>query len=280
MRQGIAESLILALGGGTLGIVFGYWQIAGLPLGCQNRIPEQALRGIDLQMNWRVAAFTAGVALVCAVLFGLAPAFEGSAVDLRSAAAIRSRQRDVYAVAQVALSLALLVAAGLLVRALERTAHIDPRVRHRSSDVLRVFTPQPDFTPENSTRLFTRLLAQARALPGVTDATLSFGVLGFGDGTACQRGPRGRPPDSAGIDVVEPNYFNLMRMPLVRGRNFPARERADCRPGQRAVAVDHRERTMARQRWPGQDPVGKMVWLGCREGAPRTAGQVIAVARD
>ena len=183
IRQGIAESLILALGGGALGVVFGYWTDRGLAAWMPESIPQQALRGINLQMNWRVAAFTAGVALVCALLFSLAPAFQSSAVDLRSAAAIRTKQRDVYAIAQVALSLALLVAAGLFVRALERTAHIDPGFATDHRMYIRLFTPQPDFTPESSTRLFTRLLAQARALPGVADATLAFGVLGFGDST-------------------------------------------------------------------------------------------------
>ena len=281
VRQGIAESLILALGGGALGIVFGYWTDRGLAVWMPESIPQQALRGIDLQMNWRVAAFTAGVALVCALLFSLAPAFEGSAVDLRPAAAIRSKQRDVYAIAQVALSLSLLVAAGLLVRALERTAHIDPGFAMDHRMYIRLGTPQPDFTAESSTRLFTRLLAQARALPGVTQATLSFGVLGFGDTTCVSTDRVGGRPASAAIDVVEPNYFDLMRVPLVRGRNFSANEQGPIASPEsgplRSIIVNE---TMARRRWPGQDPVGKIVWLGCREGAPRTAGQVIAVARD
>ena len=281
VRQGIAESLILALGGGALGIVFGYWTDRGLAAWLPEWIPQQALRGIDLQMNWRVAAFTAGVALVCALLFSLAPAFEGSAVDLRSAAAIRSKQRDVYAIAQVALSLALLIAAGLLVRALERTAHIDPGFATDHRMYIRLFTPQPDFTPENSTRLFTRLLAQAKALPGVTDATLSFGVLGFGDSECVGEDRAGGRQVPADLDVVEPNYFDLMQVPLVRGHNFPAHEQGPIagpdRGPVRSIIVNE---TMARRQWPGQDPVGKIVWLGCREGAPRTAGQVIAVARD
>jgi predicted permease len=281
VRQGIAESLILALGGGALGMVFGYWTDRGLASWMAESIPQQALRGIDLAMNWRVAAFTAGVALFCVVLFSLAPAFECSAVDLRSAAAIRSKQRDVYAIAQVALSLALLVAAGLLVRALDRTARLNLGFATDHRMYIRLFTPEPDFTPESSTRMFTRLLSQARSLPGVTDATLAFGVLGFGDSTCVSADRRGGLPASTAIDVVEPNYFDLMQIPLVRGRNFPTYEQGplagpDSGP-LRSIIVNE---TMARQRWPGQDPVGKIVWLGCREGAPRTAAQVIAVARD
>jgi predicted permease len=281
VRQGIAESLILALGGGALGIVFGYGTDRGLAAWMPEAIGQQALRGIDLAMNWRVAAFTAGVALVCAVLFSLAPAFECCAPDLRSAAAIRLKQRDIYAIAQVALSLALLVAAGLLVRALERTAHIDPGFATDHRMYIRLFTPQPEFTPESSTKLFTRLLSQARSLPGVTDATLAFGVLGFGDSTCLSADRTGGQPASAAIDVVDPNYFDLMQIPLVRGSNFPSHEKGPIAGPDngplRSIIVNE---AMARQRWRGQDPVGKIVWLGCREGAARTAGRVIAVARD
>src|SRR5262249_51923084 len=86
---------------------------------------------------------------------------------------------------------------------------------------------------------------------------------------------------SAGINVVEPNYFDLMRVPLVRGHDFPAHEQgAIAGPESRPLRSIIVNETMARQRWPGQDPGGKIVWLGCREDAPRTTGQVIAVARD
>ena len=281
VRQAIAESLILAAGGAVLGILLGYWTDAGLTAWMPGSIPDQALRGIVLRMNWRVAAFTAAVALVCAVLFSLAPALEVSSVDLRSTLAIRSRQRDLYAVAQVALSLTLLVAAGLLVRALERTSHIDPGFATDHRMYIRLFTPQPDFTPESSTLLFTRLLVQARALPGVTEATLSFGVLGFSDGDCTHPDRVGGPSVPVAINVVEPNYFDMMHVPLLRGRNFAANPAGplagpDNGPA-RSIIVNQ---TMARRLWPGQDPIGKQLWLGCREGKPRVEAQVIGMARD
>jgi predicted permease len=293
LRQGLAESVILAAGGASLGILFGSWTDRALSLWLPASIPQSVLRGICLQMNWRVAAFTAAVALVCAVLFSLAPAFEGSSVDLVStlksdAASGRTfrglRQRDLYVIAQVALSLVLLIAAGLLLRALNRISHIDPGFATGHRIYLRLLAPEPDFTPESGTQLFTRLLDEARALPGVSDATLSFDVLGFSDGQ-CVSTVRGPSEGRASINVVEPDYFRVMRIPLVQGRNFatyvqpildtPKRIAAGSPP--LAIIVNE---TMARQQWPGQDPLGKVLWLGCPDRDPQIPARVIGVVRD
>ncbi|HTX37273.1 MAG TPA: ABC transporter permease [Bryobacteraceae bacterium] len=295
VRQGLAESVILALGGAALGLLFGHVTDRALSLWLPASLPESFLRGVSLQMNWRVAVFTTAVALVCAVLFSLAPALEGSSVDLipalksdvRPGRGGRPRvlpQRDLYVIAQVALSLVLLIAAGLLLRALQRTAQIDPGFATDHRLYLRLFAPEPDFTPESATQLFTRVLDQARALPGVRDATLSFDVLGFSDGE-CVSTERGSSGAHAGINVVEPNYFSVMRIPLVRGRNFDADEQPvlDTPKGLAAGAPPLAiivNQTMARQQWPGRDPVGKALWLGCLPREPQMAAQVIGVARD
>ena len=281
VRQGLAESLILALGGAGLGIVLGGWTDRLLSSWLPASIPRSVLRGISLEMNWRVAGFTALVALVCAVLFSLAPALEGSSGDLastlkadaRSGRGGRSRQKEWYVVAQVALSLMLLIAAGLVLRGLQRSSRINPGFATDHRIYLRLFTPKHDFTPEASTRLFTRMLAQARALPGVRDATLSFAVLGFTDGE-CVSADRVAPASPVNLNVVEPNYFGVMDIRLVRGRHFAG---SDVPQSPRVIIVNE---TMARQRWPGQDPIGKTVWLGCGEKTPRVAAEVVGVAKD
>lgn len=281
VRQGLAESAILAAGGAAVGILFGYWTDAALSKWAPASVPESVLRGISLDMNWQVAAFTAAVALGCAVLFGLAPALEGSSVDLVSALRAdagsgrrgRLHQRDVYVVAQVALSLVLLIGAGLLLRALDRTSHIDPGFATDHRLYMRLFASEPDVTPEEATALFTRLLQQARAMPGVSDATLSFGLLGFSDGE-CVSADLAGPERHASINVVDPSYFESMQVPLLRGRNFAA---SDVPKARRAIIVNE---TMAEQWWPGQDPVGQLVWEGCRGRDPKVLAQVIGVAKD
>ncbi len=146
VRQGLAESIVLALGGAVLGILFGYWTDRALSSWVPASIPQSVIRGIYLEMNWRVAAFTAVVALVCAVLFSLAPALEGSSIDLLSAFLKTGRplpawndvdfgSEDVYVVAQVA------SIAGSADRrraaAARASAHITDRsgVRHRPPDL-------------------------------------------------------------------------------------------------------------------------------------------------
>jgi predicted permease len=176
-------------------------------------------------------------------------------------------------ITHVAFSLVLLVADGLMLRALQHTSQIDPGFSTDHRIYIRLFTPEPEFTPDASTRLFTRLLEEARALPGVRDVTLSFDVLGFMDGE-CATADRSSPVTHANINVVEPNYFQTMQVPLIRGRNFA---RYDQPNSPRVVIVNE---TMARRWWPGQDAVGKVLWLGCGSDQPRVQAEVIAVARD
>ena len=281
VRQTLAESTLIAMGGAAIGILLGYWTDRVVSGCLPTSVPLPVLRGIDLEMNWRVAVFTAAIALVCAVVFGLAPALEGSSGDLF--AALKSREHagggrrprpgDLYVIAQVALSLVLLIGAALLLRALDRTSRIDPGFATDHRVYIRLFASEPDFTPGEATRLFTRLLNDARALPGVQEATLSFDVLGFLDG-ACLNNSREQTDGHASINIVEPNYFTVMHVPLVRGRNFAANDLPDA---PRVIIVNE---TMARQRWPRQDPIGKVVWLGCPPNEPQVAAQVIGVARD
>jgi len=281
IRQGLAEGTLLVVAGAALGIVFGNWTDRALTSWLPASIPTSVVRGIYMEMNWRIAAFTAAVALLCAIFFSLAPSLEGSSIDLVSALksdgpvapSRRLHSRDLYVVGQVALSLVLLIAAALLLRALQRTAHINPGFAADHRIYVRLLAPEPDFTPDTATRLFTRLLDEARALPGVREATLSFDVLGFMDGE-CATTDRAAPVTHASINVVEPNYFEMMRVPLLRGRNFTA---SDLPQTPRVLIVNE---TMARRWWPGQDPIGKSVWLGCESAASRTSASVIAVARD
>lgn len=281
VRQGLAESLILAAGGAGLGLLLGAWSDGLLSSWLPASVPRSVLRGISLEMNWRVAAFTAVVAVACAILFSLAPALEGSSADLIAALKTEggagrgsgSRQRGAYVVLQVALSLVLLVSAGLLLRALGRTSEIDPGFATGDRIYLRLFSPEHDFTPEASTRLFTRMLAQARSLPGVRDATLSYAVLGFTDGE-CVSAERGGPADHVNLNIVEPNYFGVMEIGFLHGRGFAP---TDLPHTPRVIVVNQ---TMARRRWPGQDAVGKVVWLGCGGARPPLPAEVVGVVKD
>ena len=183
-----------------------------------------------------------------------------------------SRQREIYSVAQVALSLTLLIGTGLLVRALQRVQSVDPgfAIDHRMYVNLSALDQGAD--KQVSALAFSKLVQQARELPGVEDATLAWGVFPM-VGEDCVGASR-ETAKKALTNTVDPNYFDVMGIPIVRGRGFAPGESSGGIPD---VIVNQ---TMARTLWPGEDAVGKPVWLdGCPGDVPKQ-GTVIGVARD
>ena len=296
-RETLAEGLVLAAGGLALGIFFGYWTGRALELVLPS-LPVKLFQGLRLGIDWRVAAFLAAAGVLCAILFSLPPAFANSrrnvspamkGIDIRN-----SRQREVYSVAQVALSLTLLIATGLLVRALDRVQHLDPGFAsdHRLYISIR---DEAQRAPLAST-----LLVQARQVPGVEGATITWAVFGY-TGQDCAATAQGEKPREALTNVVDPSYFDVMRIPIVKGSAFapsaglapPPVEPAGGRPGDiRPSRPQPRERvtdtphvivneTMARSFWPGQDPVGKRLWLdSCPSDEKPKIATIIGIARD
>ncbi len=278
-RQTLAEGMALAAGGALLGLLFGLWAnrllARSLPA-----LPHIGLVTLDLTMNWRVAAFAAAAALVSALLFTLAPAIEHSRPNLtltlkgEGAGWRRMRQRDVYVVAQVALSLSLLIAATLLVRALEHARSVEPGFAMDHRLAARIYVSEPEYTPETGKLFFAHLLERARSTPGVRSATISYTTpLSFTDSTCAAVDRTGRPP-RVGSDAVTPGYFETMAIQLVRGREFAATDQPESPP---VVIVNE---TLARQYWPDEDPIGKRIWLGCDVKRQRTMAEVVGVAKD
>ena len=281
LRQGVTEGLVLALGGAALGILFGLLTNRVITAALPSSHPDLALYSLHLDVNWRVAIFTVGTSLFCALLFSLTPALDNARGDVTpllkggsgaGASVRRSRQRDYLVIAQVALSLVLLVCAALLIRALREAESTDPGFAIDKRIYLRLFTPDNGFTPRQATSLYERLLEEARALPGARDVTLSFAVFGFMDGD-CAAAGQDESPRKLNINVVEPNYFDFMRTPILRGRTFAV---SDSPGSPRVIIVNE---TVAERWWPGEDPVGKTAWLGC-EAEDRVPAEVIGVARD
>lgn len=279
VRQTLAEGLVLAAGGALLGLVFGVWanQLLARSLPA---LPHVGTVTLDLPVNWRVAAFAAAAALVSALLFTLAPAIEHSRPDLTLSLQgegkgwRRMRQRDAYVVAQVALSLWLLIAATLLVRALEHARSIEPGFTMDHRLAARIYISEPEYTPESGKLFFTRLLERVRSTPGVRGAAISYGTpLNFTDST-CTAVDRTERPRRTGSDIVTPGYFQTVAIPLVRGREFQTTDRPD------SPAVVIVNETLAKRYWPHEDPIGKTVWLGCDVKRPRTLAQVVGVAKD
>ena len=243
---------------------------------------------MSLELDLRVMAFTLGLSLVAAVLSGLVPALQAASTDVVPALKDdggggwkRLRGRNAFVIAQVALSLLLVVAAGLLVRALSRAASIDAGFDPRGVELASIDLSLAGYT-EESGRAFARdLVAQVRRLPGVEHASLARVLplggsrLGFG-GVTIPGGaapPDGRWSPKIEWNIVEPGYFATVRTPIIRGRDFDERDRAGAPD---AVIVNE---TAARTFWPGQDPLGRTIVNQTGETTYRTL-TVVGLARD
>jgi predicted permease len=280
VRQGITEGLVLAMGGAALGLLLGFWANRILATLLPSAHPAMVLHTIYLDVNWRVAAFTALMSMLCALLFSLSPAMENARGDVTpllkggSGPGVRERwrRRDRFVVAQVALSLMLLICSALLLRALRQAESTELGFATDKRLYVRLFTPESDFTPQQANAIYGRLLDEARGIAGVRDVTLSFAVFGFMDGD-CASSSRGESPRKLNINVVASNYFDFMGVPILRGRSFLPSDREGS---PRVVVINE---TMARRWWPGEEALGKTAWLGCEEGK-RVPAEVVGIVRD
>ncbi len=273
MRQLLTESVMLALAGGAAGALIGLWVSRLLE---SVRLPGDLPFRFDFAFDWRVFAFITLIAGAVGVIVGLIPAFRASRTNLNdtlreggralSGGAGRHRVRNILVVAQVAVSLLLLVAAGLFVRSLGNAQSVDLGFDPRG--VINVST-NPDlqgYTEERARSFYRTLLERARALPGVESASLAhsspMGYYNLGEYLNIEGqevAPDARRP-VAGYNLISIDYLKTMRIPLLRGRNFTAEDNAASRP----VAIVNEY--MARKFWPDQDPIGKRFSMSGPQG--------------
>jgi predicted permease len=283
VRQMLTESLLLALAGGLAGAVIGRWTT-----GMITRIPFPADIPVrfDLPFDWRVFAYIATIALGAGIAVGLLPSIRASRTDLnevmreggRGVAGGSRRQwlRNALVVAQVAVSLVLLVAAGLFVRSVQRAQTIDLGFDYSNVLNLAMDVSQQGFDEARGRAFYHELEDRVRALPGVESVTYAYSVP-FGyyssgetievDGQPVAKDTR---PPAVGYNVVGPDYFRTMKIALVRGRAFTPR---DAEGSQRVAIVNQ---FMAERLWPGQDALGRRF----RMTGNADWMEVVGVARD
>jgi predicted permease len=286
-QQFLAEALVLALAGALLGIILAALGVRALLVLDPGNLPRAGEVGLD----WRVLTFALGLALLVAAALGLLSALRGTRGDLRQAMAQAQRTqagagasyrvRSALVIAQVSLTLVLLVGAGLLARSFLRLSRIDPGYRTDRALVLDIATSVPE-TPvgeRERIRLYDEISTRLSALPGVSAVggvslfPLTGGNAGNGTFLIVNR------PDEqidmsqiptlmkdktrtgeAEFRVAGPGYFKAMNIPLIRGRAFEDRDG----PGAPHVAVI--SATLAKARWPNEDPIGKLIQFGNMDG--------------
>jgi putative ABC transport system permease protein len=288
IRQWLVEAMLLGLVAAAAGTALAVATTRLLVAAAPTVLPRLDQMSID---PW-VIAFAAGVSLVAAVVFGLGPALHASSARLseslkdgaRSASGGRGRQRlrAGLVIAEVALSVALLIGAGLLIRSFWRVQQVQPGFDTKSVVTMRVTLPRSSYdTSAKAQQFYERLLEAVAALPGVSAAATSNGVPLTAGNTSTEVTLPGKPmpkdsQPSADWRLVSPGYFRALGIPL-RGRDFTEADAAIDDKGIPTRAVTIVSEEMARRYWPGEDVLGKTVILHSFGKAPQT---IIGVAGD
>jgi putative ABC transport system permease protein len=263
IRKLLLESFLIAILGGALGFIIAIWlRDALIALG-----PEGVSRFQQISFDLPVLGFTFLIASLTTVLFGLWPAWQASHVNLQLALKAGSagsgdppsakRARDWLVISEIALTLTLLVAAGLVVKSFSRLQSLSLGYEPRALFTARFELPWRKYNNRDKIDIFAKaLLDKVRALPGVQNVAVSSnGPLmgGWQTGFWREENPRPQPSDmlNSDLEVVGGDYFSTLKVPLLRGRTFNER---DTKDSPRVIIIDQ---AMAEQYFPGEDPIGK-----------------------
>ncbi len=286
VRQLLTECLLLAAGGGALGLLLA---VAGLDAAVAALPLDQLPGHVEIGVNGRVLGFTLGVSLLSGLLFGVVPALIGSRVDVQArlkANAGRSPLgrragfvRRALVVVEVALALMLMVGAGLLMKSLLRLRAVDPGVEVENVLTMRLTLPQERYQGVAVVQFFTELAERVAAVPGVESAAVASQLppLGVFD---TRFEIEGEAPATAellpvmDLTVASPELFRTLGIPLHRGRLFGGEDGISSPP---VVVVNE---MMARRYFPGREAMGRRIRLGGGSGPWATIVGVVADTRN
>jgi len=276
IRQMLTEALLLAAAGGALGVLVGYWGRRLLP-GPPGLLPP---------MDWRVLAFVAAVTLVTGVLFGIAPALRATGGNVsaalkqnsRSATASKSLLAKTLLVVQVAVSLVLLVGAGLFIRTLHNLRNVDVGFNAQNLLLFRVQPSLNRYDAARSLELFRQLFERIGAVPGVRAVAYTNPTLLSGSVSSTSIFVRGRTyanprEDRPSINRlnVSPNFFETLGIPIAAGRGFNA---SDGATAPKVVLINE---TAAKKYFPNENPIGQHFGHNLET---RGQNEIVGVVRD
>jgi predicted permease len=286
VQQLLTESMLLALAGGGLGLLLAQWLTSLLPATAPKLDFATVDFNHDLGLDGRVLGFTLAASLLTGLLFGLLPAWQASKADLVStlkgeATVTTGRRRihlrDLLVVAQVALSLMLLVGAGLFVKSMFYAQEMNPGFESQRILLANVNVDLQGYDETKGREFYRRVIERIKALPGVEAASLGNWLPLGPDNNGATVNVEGYVPQYAnerieiGYTVAGPDYFETMRTPIVQGHGFTV---TDDEKSPRVVVVNE---AMARRFWPGQSAIGKRLRLG---DAAEPVYEVVGVAHD
>jgi putative ABC transport system permease protein len=264
VRQLLTESLLLAFLGGVAGLLLALWGVDVLV----SFIPEGVPRAQEIAVDGRALGFTLGVSALTGVIFGLAPALQSSRLNLNESlkeggrgstdGLRRNRVRSLLVVSEIALSLMLLIGAGLLIKSFKRLRDISPGFNPERVLTMSLSLPEAKYEePERQALFFQELDRRVAELPGVEVAGLVDPLPLSGDNKTTTFAIEGRPAPapadrlSANVRTVDSEYLSAMGVPLIEGRGLTERDTKDAPP---VMLVNE---TLARRFFPGEEVLGK-----------------------
>jgi putative ABC transport system permease protein len=281
VRQMLTESLVLGLAGALLGIPLAFWAVRtfiSLNAAHMRRIESAGIDGT-------VLAFTAGIAVLTSIIFGLVPALRASSPNLTefmkegrgtTAGASHQRLRGVLVVAETTLGLALLVVAGLLLRSFHRILSVDPGMNSHNVLTLTFDLPDKKYNETQQIEFYTQLQHRLENVPGVTSVGAVTPLPLSGNGAIITFTIEGRPvpksdEPSADIKITTPSYFHTLNIPLLSGRDFTDRD------DEKAPGVVIVNQAFAEKFFPNESVLGKHITPGASNHGDPKPREIVGV---
>jgi putative ABC transport system permease protein len=284
IRQMLTESVVLGMGGAVLGVPLAMWALKLFI----NLIAAKLPRMQGAVLDGTVLAFTAAIALLTSIVFGLVPALRASSPNLAefmkegrgtTTGSSHQRLRGILVVTETALGLTLLVVAGLLLRSFYRILAVDPGMNPHNVLTLTFDLPDKKYSDQQQVDFYTQLLPKLQTLPGVTSAAAVTPLPLSGNGAIITFQIEGRPvpraeEPSADIKVATPNYFHTLNIPLLSGRDFTERD------DNKAPGVVIVNQAFAQRYFPNENALGKHITPGASNSGRPQPREIIGVAAN
>ena len=267
-RQLLTESVMLAVIGGALGLLLAEWGTAAAIAAAPRTVP----RAEDIGLDARVLLFTLGVSVIAGVVFGLVPALKTSHTKIgktlkdsgRAISGYRSRAQAVFVVGEMAMALVLLIGAGLMIRTMTRLWQADPGFDPHNVLGFRI-TPPPSLAGDSLDAIraaYRQIHSTIHSMPGVEGVSLNWGAHPMEGDNEVNFWPEGQEQPTRQADlaysleyIVEPDYLQTMRIPLLRGRFITE---GDNEHSERVAVIDN---SFAKKYFAGQNPIGKHIHI-------------------
>ncbi len=287
VRQLLTESLLLFFFGGVAGMLFGLWGMRWIESQIPGHIRGYLVNYGHVDLDFTTLTFTLGITLLCGLVFGLAPAFENSRLDVNrmlketsgqaSGSKRGTRLRRIFVAAEIALAVVVLISTTLLVKSFFISVRSSPGYNPANVMVAQVALPKTKYAQEWRMRSFSEdVLVRIQALPQVVSFGAASSVPYGGFGQAVEVEAVGKPAPQPGerrgarFTAVSTNYFSTMQIGLVKGRLFNS---ADEQGNSQSVIINQ---TFARQFWPDEDPIGQKLQFGERH----TVCTIVGIVSD